>query len=166
MGVEKQTFLPSDLPALAELENNDSFTQRHLGPDAEARQSMLQTLGLGSLSELIAESVPDTIRLHRELDLPAGKTEPQALAQLRALAQQNTVNKSYIGMGYYNTEVPNVILRNLLENPGWYTAYTPYQPEISQGTSGNAAEFSAAGHGSDRHARCQRFVAGRSHRRR
>ncbi len=133
MGVEKQTFLPSDLPALAELENNNSFTQRHLGPDAEARQSMLQTLGLGSLSELIAESVPDTIRLHRELDLPAGKTEPQALAQIRALAQQNTVNKSYIGMGYYNTEVPNVILRNLLENPGWYTAYTPYQPEISQG---------------------------------
>ncbi|MFK0569929.1 aminomethyl-transferring glycine dehydrogenase [Endozoicomonas sp.] len=121
------------LPPLAELENNDAFTHRHIGSDQQEQQAMLESLGLNSLAELIEETVPGSIRLNRELDLPPGKTERQAIAQLRTLAQQNTVNKSYIGMGYYNTEVPNVILRNLLENPGWYTAYTPYQPEISQG---------------------------------
>ena len=123
----------STLPTLAELEHNDAFTHRHIGSDQQEQQAMLESLGLTSLAELINETVPGSIRLKRELELPQGKTEQQALAQLHALARQNTVNKSYIGMGYHNTEVPNVILRNLLENPGWYTAYTPYQPEISQG---------------------------------
>ena len=82
---------------------------------------MLECLGFSSLAELINETVPETIRLNRELELPGEKTEQNALAEILALAQQNTVNKSYIGMGYYNTEVPNVILRNLLENPAWYT---------------------------------------------
>ena len=123
----------STLPTLAELEHNDAFTHRHTGSDQQEQQAMLETLELKSLTELINETVPGSIRLNREIALPVGKTEQQALAGLSALARQNTVNKSYIGMGYYNTEVPNVILRNLLENPGWYTAYTPYQPEISQG---------------------------------
>ncbi|MGB0360928.1 MAG: glycine dehydrogenase, partial [Endozoicomonas sp.] len=121
------------LPSLAELENNEQFTQRHLGSDSVEQHEMLAALGHQNLSDLISETVPEQIRLGRELDLPSEKTEPQALAELQTLAHQNTVNKSYIGMGYYNTHVPNVILRNLLENPGWYTAYTPYQPEISQG---------------------------------
>ena len=123
----------STLPTLAELEQNDAFTHRHTGSDQQEQQAMLATLGLKSLAELINDTVPGSIRLTGELTLPTGKTEQQALAGLHALARQNTVNKSYIGMGYYNTEVPNVILRNMLENPGWYTAYTPYQPEISQG---------------------------------
>ena len=118
---------------LEELENQQQFTQRHLGSDEAEQKAMLESLGHKSLSDLIDETVPGRIRLGRELNLPEEKTEPQALAELQALAQQNTVNKSYLGMGYYNTHVPNVILRNLLENPGWYTAYTPYQPEISQG---------------------------------
>ncbi len=126
-------YTSATLPPLAELENNDAFTHRHIGSDQQEQQAMLESLGLSSLAELIGETVPGSIRLNRELELPVGKTEQQALSQLHALAKQNTVNKTYIGMGYYNTEVPNVILRNLLENPGWYTAYTPYQPEISQG---------------------------------
>ncbi|WP_299729078.1 aminomethyl-transferring glycine dehydrogenase [uncultured Endozoicomonas sp.] len=130
MAVNKE---PVTLPTLAELENNEQFTHRHLGSDSAEQHAMLEVLGHQHLSELIDETVPGRIRLGRELDLPGEKTEPQALAELQALAKQNTVNKSYIGMGYYNTHVPNVILRNLLENPGWYTAYTPYQPEISQG---------------------------------
>ena len=124
----KSTLLP-----LEQLEYNNQFTHSHIGSDQHEQQAMLECLGFSSLAELINETVPETIRLNRELELPGEKTEQNALAEILALAQQNTVNKSYIGMGYYNTEVPNVILRNLLENPAWYTAYTPYQPEISQG---------------------------------
>lgn len=125
--------LSSRHPPLAELENNDAFTHRHIGPDQVQQQAMLSELGLGSLEEMIQETVPGSIRLNRELALKPGQSETQTLDYLRSLARQNTVNKSYIGMGYHNTEVPAVILRNVLENPGWYTAYTPYQPEISQG---------------------------------
>ena len=114
---------------LSALERDDTFSHRHISTDL----AMLTTLKLDSLAELIDDTVPGAIRLNRPLALPAGKTEQQALAELQALANQNTVHKSCIGMGYYNTVVPNVIARNLLENPGWYTAYTPYQPEISQG---------------------------------
>ena len=89
----------STLPALAELEHNDAFTHRHIGSDQQEQQAMLESLGLTSLAELINETVPGSIRLKRELELPKGKTEQQALAQLHALARQNTVNKSYIGMG-------------------------------------------------------------------
>jgi len=119
--------------ALGELENNSEFTRRHVSADAAEQQAMLQELGVESLDALIEQTVPDSIRLDDALDMPFGVTETAALAELKALASQNKVNKSYIGMGYYNTLVPNVILRNVMENPGWYTAYTPYQPEIAQG---------------------------------
>ena len=119
--------------ALSELEHHNEFTHRHVGPDSAEQQAMLETLGVSTLQELIEQTVPDSIRLDDALDMDLGITEVAALAELKALADQNKVNKSYIGMGYNNTFVPNVILRNVLENPGWYTAYTPYQPEISQG---------------------------------
>ncbi len=122
-----------DTRALSELEQHNEFTHRHVGPDAVEQQAMLDSLGVSTLQELIEQTVPDSIRLDDALDMDLGITEVEALAELKALADQNKVNKSYIGMGYHNTYVPNVILRNVLENPGWYTAYTPYQPEISQG---------------------------------
>ena len=110
-----------------------TFTDRHIGPDNRQQQAMLTTLKQESLAALINQTVPEAIRSPEPLALAAGQSEVEALAELQKLASQNTVNKSYIGMGYYNTHVPAVILRNVLENPGWYTAYTPYQPEISQG---------------------------------
>ncbi|MTI12377.1 aminomethyl-transferring glycine dehydrogenase [Sansalvadorimonas verongulae] len=119
--------------SLAELTSNEAFTQRHIGPDAAAQHSMLSELGLNSIDELMTQTVPESIYLKDALTMDEGKTEQQALAYLKELADQNTVNRSYIGTGYYHTYTPNVILRNILENPGWYTAYTPYQPEISQG---------------------------------
>ncbi|MBP0049441.1 aminomethyl-transferring glycine dehydrogenase [Marinobacterium sp. AK62] len=122
-----------EMRTLAELEQPSEFTRRHVGPDAAEQQAMLESLGLESLQELIKQTVPDAIRLDDALDMDLGVTEVAALAELKALASRNKVNKSYIGMGYHNTLVPNVILRNVLENPGWYTAYTPYQPEIAQG---------------------------------
>ncbi|RRJ83008.1 aminomethyl-transferring glycine dehydrogenase [Aestuariirhabdus litorea] len=118
---------------LDSLTHPQAFSERHLGPDAQQMQHMLQTLGEDSLESLIDGTVPESIRLPAPLALPAGLSEAQVLETLKGMAAQNRVNKSYIGMGYYNTLVPNVILRNVLENPGWYTAYTPYQPEIAQG---------------------------------
>lgn len=118
---------------LTELEQHDAFTQRHIGPDQAEQQKMLDYLGMESLEDLISQTVPENIRLEKDLNLAKGRNEEEALAELKTLASENTVNKSYIGMGYYNTHVPAVIVRNMLENPGWYTAYTPYQPEISQG---------------------------------
>ncbi len=110
-----------------------TFTDRHIGPDHYQQQAMLEALKQTSLNGLIDQTVPENIRSAQPLALPEGLSEVEALAELKKLASQNTVNKSYIGMGYYNTHVPAVIQRNVLENPGWYTAYTPYQPEISQG---------------------------------
>ena len=118
---------------LSELEQRDNFTRRHIGIQGDDRQAMLNTLGVASIEELIEKTVPSSIRLDDALDMAGAETETQALSYLKALASQNKVNKSYIGMGYHNTLVPNVILRNVMENPGWYTAYTPYQPEIAQG---------------------------------
>jgi len=119
--------------ALSELENHAEFTRRHVSADAAEQQAMLQELGVDSLDALIEQTVPDSIRLDDALDMAEGISERAALEELKGLASLNKVNKSYIGMGYYNTLVPNVILRNVMENPGWYTAYTPYQPEIAQG---------------------------------
>jgi len=119
--------------SLQQLEQTQDFIRRHIGPNAEQTQAMLKDIGAESVDALINEIVPSNIRL---ADLPAineSKTEAQALADLKAVASQNKVNTSYIGLGYYGTFTPNVILRNVLENPGWYTAYTPYQPEIAQG---------------------------------
>ncbi|RTE66126.1 glycine dehydrogenase (aminomethyl-transferring) [Amphritea opalescens] len=119
--------------ALSELQQTTDFTRRHIGPDADQTAAMLADLGVGSIEELMTQTVPDSIRLDDALAMEDSVSEADALALLRSLADQNTVNRSYIGMGYHNTQVPNVILRNVFENPGWYTAYTPYQPEISQG---------------------------------
>src|SRR4051812_28630551 len=111
----------------------NSFARRHIGPNREARNGMLSELGCENLDELIDATVPKDIRLDRPLDLGAPKSEAEALAELRSLAKKNTVARSFIGAGYYDTITPPVIQRNILENPGWYTAYTPYQAEIAQG---------------------------------
>lgn len=117
---------------LQSLQQDKAFTRRHIGPDAREQQAMLSDQGVSSLDEMTAKTIPPSIRTG-VLDIDPGQSEEQALARLQALAAQNQINKSYIGMGYYNTLLPKVILRNVLENPGWYTAYTPYQPEVSQG---------------------------------
>ncbi|MFP8966002.1 aminomethyl-transferring glycine dehydrogenase [Pokkaliibacter sp. CJK22405] len=119
--------------SLSQLEQRDDFIQRHIGPSTSDVEAMLSTIGQPSLDTLIQKTVPASIRLPAELSLDNARTEEEVIQYLRGLAEQNVVNKSYIGMGYYDTIVPPVILRNVLENPGWYTAYTPYQPEISQG---------------------------------
>src|SRR6059058_3115544 len=111
----------------------DRFVDRHLGPGPKDVEEMLATLGLKSLDELIDRTVPTSIRLQRALDLPAGHSEFGLLREVEGIAAKNQVFRSYIGMGYADTVTPPVILRNVLENPGWYTQYTPYQPEISQG---------------------------------
>ncbi|MGW7006678.1 aminomethyl-transferring glycine dehydrogenase [Streptomyces sp. NPDC054933] len=118
---------------LSELERGTPFEQRHVGPDAAAQAKMLAQVGYGSLDELTAAAVPDTIKSLEALRLPEARTEAEVLAELRSLADRNQVLGSMIGLGYYGTFTPPVILRNVLENPAWYTAYTPYQPEISQG---------------------------------
>jgi len=111
----------------------DAFVPRHIGPSEADQASMLEALGLDDLDQLVDRTVPDAIRLGRELDLPAALTEPEALEALATRAGANRVRRSMLGMGYHDTHTPPVILRNILENPGWYTAYTPYQAEISQG---------------------------------
>ncbi|MFH9469240.1 aminomethyl-transferring glycine dehydrogenase [Streptomyces clavifer] len=118
---------------LSQLEQGIPFEQRHIGPDAEAQAKMLAQVGYGSLDELTAAAVPDVIKSAEALNLPAARTEAEVLAELRRLADRNQVLAPMIGLGYYGTFTPPVILRNVMENPAWYTAYTPYQPEISQG---------------------------------
>lgn len=115
------------------LQESESFIGRHIGPDDHDTHAMLSELGYGSLSDLIRATVPDVIALNRPLALAAPSSEQEALGRLKHLAQQNKLHRSLIGLGYFDTVTPPVILRNVLENPGWYTAYTPYQPEISQG---------------------------------
>lgn len=119
--------------ALNDLEQRDDFLGRHLGPNQAEINAMLAAVDAESIADLIEQTVPSNIRLDAPLALDDSQTESKALQDIKALADKNKVNKSYIGMGYYDTIVPPVILRNVLENPGWYTAYTPYQPEISQG---------------------------------
>ncbi len=123
----------SHTPSLAELEQHDAFVQRHIGPDASEQQSMLAELGVESLDQLIDQAVPQSIRLAGALQLAEPRSEAEVLGYLKSVAGRNQLFTSCIGMGYYDTLTPAVILRNVLENPGWYTAYTPYQPEISQG---------------------------------
>lgn len=118
---------------LAELEQQSEFIERHIGPNQQEQQSMLQQLGMSSMEELIQQVVPAAIFNGEPLPLGDSASEHQALSELKAIASKNKIYKSLIGRGYYNCHTPNVILRNILENPGWYTAYTPYQPEISQG---------------------------------
>src|SRR5271167_1462345 len=111
----------------------DQFVRRHIGPRPADAGEMLKLLGYDSLDALIDAAVPKQIRLARPLQLPEARTEYQVLADLKAIAAQNQVCRSYIGMGYYDCITPAVIQRNVIENPGWYTQYTPYQAEISQG---------------------------------
>ncbi|HVL77535.1 MAG TPA: aminomethyl-transferring glycine dehydrogenase, partial [Noviherbaspirillum sp.] len=119
--------------ALHELEQHTDFIERHIGPDAQERRAMLAELGFESMDAFISRVIPASIVRDDALALGEAKSEPEVLDELRRIASKNKVYKSFIGMGYYDTHTPPVILRNLLENPAWYTAYTPYQPEISQG---------------------------------
>jgi len=116
-----------------DLNPSDTFVRRHIGPDPDQSQAMLDAIGVDSLDELIEQTVPASIRLREPLKLTGPRGESEVLAELKAIASRNRVNRSFIGQGYYGTLTPGVILRNILENPGWYTQYTPYQAEIAQG---------------------------------
>ena len=115
------------------LQRTDAFVPRHLGPDPEDQKAMLQVVGVESLDQLIDETIPAPIRFNRSLDLPKPRPESDVLDEMAILAGRNQLFRSFIGMGYYDTITPPVVLRNILENPGWYTQYTPYQAEIAQG---------------------------------
>lgn len=115
------------------LETHSDFIPRHIGPSPAEQAKMLATIGSPSLDALIEEVVPPSILTRNALALPGARSEPDVLAELKQVAARNQVFRNYIGQGYYGTHTPNVVLRNVLENPAWYTAYTPYQPEISQG---------------------------------
>jgi glycine dehydrogenase len=123
----------SDVANTALLKPLDTFAGRHLGPRDSSLHEMLATVGADSLDDLMDQTIPASIRLDRPLNLPPPLSESEALADLRDLADQNKVYRSYIGMGYYGCITPSVILRDIMENPGWYTQYTPYQAEIAQG---------------------------------
>jgi glycine dehydrogenase len=126
---DRYATLLESLPELA----GDAFADRHIGPSAADIQDMLTALGFESLDQLIAKTVPAKILSDRPLDLPTSKSEYELLKELKAIANHNQVFRSFIGMGYANCITPAVIQRNILENPGWYTQYTPYQAEIAQG---------------------------------
>ncbi|MEL6135519.1 MAG: glycine dehydrogenase (aminomethyl-transferring), partial [Bacteroidota bacterium] len=115
------------------LSHPDTFVKRHLGPNEDELSHMLEAVGASSLQELIDQTVPAAIRLDQPLREQAPMSEHQYIAHVKGIASKNKVFRSYIGMGYYDTITPNVILRNIFENPGWYTQYTPYQAEIAQG---------------------------------
>ncbi|MCW2612914.1 MAG: hypothetical protein JWM15_4160 [Cryptosporangiaceae bacterium] len=123
----------TDRPTLAELTAGLPFSRRHIGPSPDDAQKMLELVGQPTVDALLNAAVPEAIRSTDRLDLPAALTEPEAIEALRALAARNRPMVSMIGLGYHDTVTPPVVLRNVLENPAWYTAYTPYQPEISQG---------------------------------
>ena len=125
-------LMPAAEP-LRDLENADEFTARHIGIDADDERGMLSAIGAASRRALIEAVVPRGIVRAAPMELPGAASEATALAELKAIAAQNRVLKSFIGQGYHGTHTPAVILRNVLENPAWYTAYTPYQAEISQG---------------------------------
>jgi len=127
-----QTRTPSS-PSLRDLEHHSSFVERHIGPNDAEIAHMLRVVGHASLDAMTDAIVPARIKSPAPLALPAAITEVEAIAKIRAIADKNDVFKSFIGQGYYGTHTPNVVLRNILENPAWYTAYTPYQAEISQG---------------------------------
>ena len=112
---------------------SNQFQERHIGPNSDEIRDMLSAIGNESLDDLISNTIPDSIRLTEELDLPEALSEHEYLRALKKIAQKNKVYRSYIGQGYYGTLTPSVILRNIFENPGWYTQYTPYQAEIAQG---------------------------------
>ncbi len=120
---------------------SERFQDRHIGPDNNDLQTMLATSNARSMAELVDQTIPSSIRLKQPLELKPAMTETEFLAHAGELAKKNQIFKSYIGMGYYDTVTPPVILRNVLENPGWYTQYTPYQAEISQGRLESLVNF-------------------------
>jgi glycine dehydrogenase len=122
----------------------ESFSSRHIGPDPTERDAMLRATGAASMDALMDEAIPQRIRLSRPLQLPAGQSEYEFLRELRTLASQNQIFKSYLGLGYSDCITPSVILRNVLENPGWYTPYTPYQAELAQGRLESLLNFQTA----------------------
>src|SRR2546427_544756 len=126
-------MLMSSVRPLGELEHASEFVARHIGPDAVDEKLMLSAIGAVTRRALIDAIVPRSITRAAAMDLPPAASEAQALAELKTIAQKNKLLKSFIGQGYHGTFTPGVILRNILENPAWYTAYTPYQAEISQG---------------------------------
>ncbi|MFW6224584.1 MAG: glycine dehydrogenase (aminomethyl-transferring), partial [Bacteroidota bacterium] len=111
----------------------NNFSRRHIGPKSDEIPAMLEKIGMGSLDELIDNTIPKSIRMKKPLDLPQGINEKEYIDHIKSVGAKNKIYKTYIGLGYYNTILPGVIQRNILENPGWYTSYTPYQAEISQG---------------------------------
>ena len=135
----------------------NEFIARHIGPRQEDEQQMLASLGFDSLEGLSASVIPESIKGTSVLGLEDGLSEAQALAKIKAIASQNQLFKTYIGQGYYNCHTPSPILRNLLENPAWYTAYTPYQPEISPRPPGSPAELPDPDQRPHRPADCQRL---------
>src|SRR5262245_51005272 len=123
----------SDTRVMNSLDAGDWFARRHIGPSADERDGMLQAVGAPTLDALIDEAIPSSIRLDAPLALPPAESEHQYLDRLAHLAHRNKVFRSYIGLGYHDTLTPSVIVRMVMENPGWYTPYTPYQAEIAQG---------------------------------
>ena len=119
----------------------DRFLNRHIGPNADETAAMLKVCGYASLDAMIDATVPKSIRASKPLNVPAARSEHGLLNELRGIAAQNQVFRSFIGMGYHDTITPGVIQRNIFENPGWYTQYTPYQAEISQPKSLNILNF-------------------------
>src|ERR1043166_9342333 len=111
----------------------DEFIKRHISPIENETEPMLKTIGVSSVDQLIEETIPSHIRRKTPMNLPPAMTEAELLEHTRALSEKNQIYKNFIGMGYYGTLTPTVILLNILDNPAWYTAYTPYQAEIAQG---------------------------------
>jgi len=122
-------------------DNSKEFIKRHIGPSEEDQSKMLQYVGYKTLEDLMSNTVPEKILLKEDLKIDQPMSENDALKKLKSISKKNKIFRNFIGMGYYNSITPNVILRNILENPGWYTSYTPYQPEISQGTLQYLYEF-------------------------
>ena len=129
----QSSSVPASAAAVAHPGVVGPFVARHVGPDDDEVAAMLRTVGYPDLDALVSAAVPGSIRMEGSLDLPPAASEPQVIERLRELAAANTVNRAMIGLGYYGTHTPAVVRRNVLESPSWYTAYTPYQPEISQG---------------------------------
>ena len=119
----------------------EKFLWRHIGPRPEDIENMLKVVGVSSLDELIEQTVPESIRLKKPLDLPAPLTEFEFISRMKSVASKNKLYRTFIGQGYYDTITPAVIQRNILENPAWYTSYTPYQAEVSQGRLGALLNF-------------------------
>ena len=143
----------------------DKFSDRHIGvTNPEDLKAMLAVIGVKSVDELIAQVIPQSIRLKQPLALPQGMSEYEFANHIQALAAKNRTLRSFIGMGYYPCAVPAAITRNVFENPAWYTSYTPYQARDFAGTPRGAAEFPDRRHFADRHGDRQLFAVGRRHR--